>query len=378
MRRVQWALAVVGMALAAGAVFARGAKRAPAGDDARAAAEEGMVSLKGHTDGITALAFSPDGKLLASGSGDRTIIIWDVHSGKQLHRLEGHEAAITSLNFSPDGKYLVSSAAESTIDLWNTKTWQIDSLYQDVDPVLTVRFLGASDGFVSFGPWALSMWQVGSGAAKARRMSPDALLSAMTIANDEIVYGDRNGNLAVWDGTDQDPTVIHRRPKASKGRNFVVGLGQGRAGHVMVTDEDGLWDWDRGTDKLSLVAQDWWGDPVVMDHGKYVATAYGARLWLCEPELKEGTMVFKTGFPVHAVAVSPTGEYWAYGGRGEWSSMTEWRRGYASEVRLLKVGNLAHAFALAAAQGGEEEGTGAGPARMVGWDEEGGGDAGTP
>jgi WD40 repeat protein len=68
--------------------------------------------LKGHTDSVFALAFSPDGKTLASGSFDKTIKLWDVASGKELKTFTGHTKEVVSVAFSPDGKRLASAASQ--------------------------------------------------------------------------------------------------------------------------------------------------------------------------------------------------------------------------------------------------------------------------
>ena len=71
---------------------------------------------------VTSVAFSPDGKHLASGSDDKTVILWDVQRGKQKTKLMGHESSVASVAFSPDGKYLASGSDDRTIIFWNTQT----------------------------------------------------------------------------------------------------------------------------------------------------------------------------------------------------------------------------------------------------------------
>jgi len=80
---------------------------------------EKTAVLEGHTKPITALAFSPDGTLIASGAEDNTIIVWDAKNGSQLKALQGHSGAINSLAFSPDGKLLYSGSLDGTVIIWS-------------------------------------------------------------------------------------------------------------------------------------------------------------------------------------------------------------------------------------------------------------------
>ncbi|HEY9607735.1 serine/threonine-protein kinase, partial [Allocoleopsis sp.] len=69
--------------------------------------------------GENAVAFSPDGRTLASGSDDHTIKIWDIGKGQLLHTLKGHSAWVSDLVFSPDGKTLMTSSFDRTIKVWD-------------------------------------------------------------------------------------------------------------------------------------------------------------------------------------------------------------------------------------------------------------------
>jgi hypothetical protein len=74
--------------------------------------------LTGHSYSVLSVAFSPDGKTLASGSYDCAIRLWDVQSGSSLRELSGHLHIVTSVAFSPDGKTLASGSYDCTIRLW--------------------------------------------------------------------------------------------------------------------------------------------------------------------------------------------------------------------------------------------------------------------
>jgi len=78
--------------------------------------------IEGHTSWVTSVCFSPDGRYIASGSGD-SIRLWNMETGEEVRRFEGHTHYVTSVCFSPDGRYIASAGGQdSTIRLWNIET----------------------------------------------------------------------------------------------------------------------------------------------------------------------------------------------------------------------------------------------------------------
>ena len=84
-----------------------------------AATGKAVATLSGHTDRVSAVAFSPDGSRVLTGSWDNTARLWDAATGKPVAALSGHTADVEAVAFSPDGARVLTGSADKTARLWS-------------------------------------------------------------------------------------------------------------------------------------------------------------------------------------------------------------------------------------------------------------------
>ncbi len=121
--------------------------------------------LKGHTRLVQSVAFSPDGKRLASASFDGTVRLWNPTSGAEVKRLEGHRGPVYAVAFSPGGRYLASGGADQSARVWDLETGtQVRALTAHTSLVSSVAF--APDGrHLLTGSWdkTVRLWDLQAG-----------------------------------------------------------------------------------------------------------------------------------------------------------------------------------------------------------------------
>ena len=84
--------------------------------------EKLLLTIKGHTEAVLSVAFSPDGKRLAMASIDEHMRIWDTSSGREVFTLKGHTGSVNSVAFSSDGNRVASAGDDKTVRVWDRST----------------------------------------------------------------------------------------------------------------------------------------------------------------------------------------------------------------------------------------------------------------
>jgi WD40 repeat protein len=155
-----------------------------------------------HLDSIFALDFSPDGKLLASGGADKAVRITDLSTGKVVKVFEGHTHHVLGLSWRADGRLLASSGADNVVKVWD---WTTGDRRKSVDgwdkEVTGIHYLGAADQIAtSAGDNKLRLITSDGGEVKQLAGATAFLQSlATTKSGDLVLGGDQDGNLREWD-----------------------------------------------------------------------------------------------------------------------------------------------------------------------------------
>lgn len=124
-----------------------------------------LVNYRGHTDGVWSLAFHPGEQIMASGSDDQTVRIWDVNTGECLNILHGHTDRVRSVTFSPDGSLLASGSDDQTARIWDIQTGEcLQVMAGHTDRVWSVNFRADGQMLVTGSTdRTLRLWKSSSG-----------------------------------------------------------------------------------------------------------------------------------------------------------------------------------------------------------------------
>jgi WD40 repeat protein len=297
-------------------------KREKSGEAKLWDADKGLEirSLKGHTDRITSVAFSPDGKRLLTGSYDQTAKVWDAETGQEIRSLTGHTAYLSSVAFSPDGRCIVTGSWDGTAKVWDTNMGkEILSFKGHTGGVRSVAFspdgkrllTGSFDNSAKV--WdtetgqELNSFKRHSGLVTSVAFSPDGKHVLTGSGGYDPQIRPLPGEVTVWDA------ATGQEIRSFKGHtNSIFSVAFSPEGKRILTGSADktakVWDAEKGQDVLSLNGTS--GPVTFSPDGKRILTGSNdspAKVW--DAETGQAILSLKGHTqPVWCVAFSPDGK----------------------------------------------------------------------
>jgi RNA polymerase sigma factor (sigma-70 family) len=301
-----------------------------------------LLSLKGHTGRVLSVAYSPDGKRLASAASDKIVKVWDAQTGKELRTLKGDSGEVYSLVYSPDGKHLASTSEDKTVTVWDAQTGQPLLILEGAGECVAYspdgkRLASGSAGYswgVEVKVWDAQTGQVHltiKGAGRGVAFSPDGKRLASTSWDETVGVL----TVKVWDAQ-TGAILLTIKPDTGLGQvNSVAFSPDGK--RLASADGGGtvkVWDAQTGQELLAFKGHIWPARSVVFSpDGTRLAASFqmgGIKIWdaTTSPEVRS----FRG--PTDAVVFSPDSKRLA--SRNGDNTVKAWDAQTGQELRVFK------------------------------------------
>ena len=163
--------------------------------------QKAAMSTAEGTWGIHSVAFSPDGETLVAGSWlDNSVQLWDVETATKIATLEGHRGEVNSVYYSPDGETVASASDDHTVRLWDVATQSIVTTFEGHGSWVTSVAFSPNGAFLASTSTDLRLWEIATGHATILSQDHSAVIGSVAFAPDGRTLASlTDGEVTVWE-----------------------------------------------------------------------------------------------------------------------------------------------------------------------------------
>ncbi|MEO6888906.1 MAG: WD40 repeat domain-containing protein, partial [Ktedonobacteraceae bacterium] len=162
-----------------------------------------LLTYRNHSNSVSALAWSPDGKYIASASWDKTVQVWDASNGNLLVTYRGHSDFVDALAWSYNGKYIASASWDHTVQVWNASTGARLFTYRRHMDFVDALAWSPDGAYIASASWdkTVQVWSASKGTPLFSYQGHSDIVNVLAWSPDgkHIASGSRDKTVQVWD-----------------------------------------------------------------------------------------------------------------------------------------------------------------------------------